>query len=149
MTDEFDLAAVSAAPRDRRGSRMPDRRQILLGAMSMGLGALAPLRAHAEGTDKSTLSIAFPVDVPTWDPNALSIPGIQNLYATVFDSPLRYSPDLKLSARQITDWKWADDKATRLEITLRDDILFHDGSRMTMEDVTFSLSDRAHADQQL
>jgi peptide/nickel transport system substrate-binding protein len=137
MTDEFELD-----PRKRHACAL-DRRQVLLGTMAAGIGALAPLSGHAEGVDKSTLSIAFPVDVPTWDPNALSIPAIQNLYATVFDSPLRYSPDLKLSPRQITDWKWADDKATRLEMTLRDDVLFHDGSKMTMEDVKFSLSDRA------
>ena len=149
MTDEFELVAVSPATRGRPALRMLDRRQILLGAITTGIGALAPLRARAEGVDKSTLSIAFPLDVPTWDPNALSIPGIQNLYETVFDSPLRYSPDLKLSPRQITEWKWVDDKATRLQITLRDDILFHDGSKMTMEDVKFSLSDRAKADKKL
>jgi peptide/nickel transport system substrate-binding protein len=144
MTEEFELDS-----QDSRAVCALDRRQILLCAMATGVGALAPLGAHAEGTDKSTLSIAFPLDVPTWDPNALSIPGIQNLYETVFDSPLRYSPDLKLSPRQITEWKWADDNATRLEITLRDDIRFHDGSKMTMEDVKFSLCDRAKADKKL
>jgi peptide/nickel transport system substrate-binding protein len=149
MTDELELAAYSPAARDRRARHALDRRQILLGAVAAGMGALAPLRARAQTVDKTTLSIAYPLDVPTWDPNALSIPGIQNLYATVFDSPLRYSPDLKLGPRQITEWKWVDDKATRLEITLRDDIFFHDGSKMTMEDVKFSLSDRAKADKKL
>src|SRR5262245_23083133 len=127
MTDEKEPAAL--AP------HVLDRRQILLGTMAAGMGALLPLRAQAQALNKQTLSIAFPVDVPTWDPNALSIPAIQNLYETVFDSPLRYSPDLKLGPRQVTAWKWVDDKATRLEITLRDDILFHDGSKLTMEDV--------------
>ena len=61
----------------------------------------------------------------------MSIPVIQSLYATVFDSPLRYSPDLKLQPRQIKEWRWLDNKAQRLEITLRDDIVFHDGSRLT------------------
>jgi len=144
MTAEFELASGGY-----RAACALDRRQILLGTMAAGIGALAPRPGRAEGLDKSTLSIAFPVDVPTWDPNALSIPGIQNLYATVFDSPLRYSFDLKLTPRQITEWTWVDDHATRLEITLRDDILFHDGSKMTMEDVKFSLSDRAKADNKL
>jgi peptide/nickel transport system substrate-binding protein len=150
MIDGFEWAATPATRNRRAGHGLDlDRRQLLLGAAATGIGALAPSQARAEGADQSTLSIAFPVDVPTWDPNALSIPSIQNLYETVFDSPLRYSPDLKLSPRQITQWKWVDDKATRLEITLRDDILFHDGSRMTMEDVRFSLSDRAKADNKL
>jgi peptide/nickel transport system substrate-binding protein len=134
---------------DEMASFLLDRRQILLGATTAGMGALLPLRSHAQAIDKQTLSIAFPVDVPTWDPNALSIPAIQNLYQTVFDSPLRYSPDLKLGPRQVVEWKWVDDKATRLEITLRDDILFHDGSKLTMEDVKFSLSERAKADNKL
>src|SRR5215475_5214637 len=141
MSDEVEPAALA--------SHELDRRQILLGTMAAGMGALLPFHAEAQAIDKSTLSIAFPVDVPTWDPNALSIPAIQNLYETVFDSPLRYSPELKLGPRQVAEWKWVDDKATRLEITLRDDILFHDGSRLTMEDVRFSLSERAKADKKL
>ncbi|MBV9559108.1 MAG: hypothetical protein JOY90_01395 [Bradyrhizobium sp.] len=141
MTDEVELVAWPPF-----GS---GRRQVLLGGAAAGLAAMLPRWAWAEGSDKATLSIAYPVDVPTWDPNALSIPATQNLYETVFDSPLRYSPELKLSPRQVTEWKFVDDKATRLEITLRDDILFHDGSRLTMEDVKFSLADRAKADKKL
>jgi peptide/nickel transport system substrate-binding protein len=128
----------------------PARRRLMLGAMSAGAGALLPWElARAQELDKNSLSIAYPVDVPTWDPNAVSIPTIQAIYQTVFDSPLRYSPHLKLEPRQVTQWKWQDDKATRLEITLRDDILFHDGSKMTMEDVRYSLSERAKADKKL
>ena len=147
MTDQPSLPAFPPETLDHRAGL--NRRQMLLGATAASLGALMPPRARAEAIDKSTLSIAYPVDVPTWDPNALSIPAIQNLYQTVFDSPLRYSPELKLSPRQIVEWKWLDDKATRLQITLRDDILFHDGSKLTMEDVKFSLSDRAKADKKL
>ena len=126
------------------------RRRLMLGAFGAGAGAMLPWEmAQAQVTDKSTLSIAYPVDVPTWDPGAVSIPTIQGVYQTVFDSPLRYSKDLKLQPRQFKEWKWQDAKATRLEVTLRDDILFHDGSKMTMEDVKFSLSDRAKADKRL
>ena len=63
----------------------------LLGAgfRQAGAGSLLPWQvAGAQTVDKATLSIAYPVDVPTWDPNALSIPNIQNLYQSVFDSPL-------------------------------------------------------------
>ncbi|SCK12556.1 peptide/nickel transport system substrate-binding protein [Variovorax sp. HW608] len=128
----------------------PARRPLLLGALAAGAGSLLPWQlAGAQTMDKSTLAIAYPADVPTWDPNALSIPIIQNLYQSVFDSPLRYSPQLKLEPRQVKEWKWQGDKATRLEITLRDDILFHDGTRMTMDDVRYSLAERARADKKL
>src|SRR6185369_9832541 len=126
------------------------RRRLMLGAMSAGIGTLFPWEeAFAQVVDKSTLAIAYPVDMPTWDPCAVSIPTLQCVYQTVFDSPLRYSPNLKLQPRQVKEWKWLDNKATRLEITLRDDILFHDGSRMTMEDVKYSLADRPKADKKL
>ncbi len=122
----------------------------MLGALGAGAGALMPWEmAQAQVTDKDSLSIAFPVDIPTWDPVAVSLPAIQCIYQTVFDSPLRYSVHLKLEARQFKEWKWLDTKATRLEVTLRDDILFHDGSKMTMEDVKYSLSDRPKADKKL
>ena len=149
MPARLELESSAPEPHDRPVRHALDRRRILLGAAAAGIGVLAPLRTRAETADTSTLSIAYPIDVPTWDPNALSIPGIQNLYETVFDSPLRYSPELKLGPRQVTEWTWVDDRATRLEITLRDDIFFHDGSKMTMEDVKFSLSDRAKADKKL
>ena len=126
------------------------RRRLLLGAMGAGAGTLMPWEmASAQVTDKGVLTIAYPVDIPTWDPTAVSIPTIQGVYQTVFDSPLRYSKELKLQARQFKEWKWLDTKATRLEVTLRDDILYHDGTRMTMEDVKYSFSDRAKADKRL
>ncbi|MDB5819693.1 MAG: extracellular solute-binding protein family 5 [Rhizobacter sp.] len=126
------------------------RRRLLMGSLAASAAAMAPWEmAGAQVVDKSTLSIAYPVDVPTWDPGAVSIPTIQGIYQSVFDSPLRYSADLKLQPREITTWKWQDNKATRLEITLRDDILFHDGSKMTMEDVKYSLADRPKADKKL
>jgi peptide/nickel transport system substrate-binding protein len=128
----------------------PIRRRLLFGAMATGIGSLMPWgMASAQTTDKASLSIAYPVDIPTWDPGANSIPTIQGIYQTVFDSPLRYSHDLKLQPRQVTEWKWVDDNATRMEITLRDDILFHDGTKLTMDDVKYSLSERPKADKKL
>jgi peptide/nickel transport system substrate-binding protein len=150
MTDAFHSEALDPDAQERLVQHAVRRRSLLLGGAAAGLGGLMPWEmAGAQIVDKSSLSIAYPVDVPTWDPNALSIPTIQSLYQSVFDSPLRYSPQLKLQGRQVKEWRWVDTKATRLEITLRDDILFHDGSKMTMEDVKYSLADRAKADKKL
>ena len=129
------------------GAAALSRRDLLLGSLAAGL--MPWEMANAQIVDKGVLSIAYPVDIPTWDPGALSIPANQAIYASVFDSPLRYSPQLKLQPRQVKEWKWVDNKATRLEITLRDDILFHDGTRLTMSDVRYSLSERAKADRKL
>jgi peptide/nickel transport system substrate-binding protein len=150
MTHTLDSSDLFPGEDPRTGSHDAARRRLLLGALGAGAGAVMPWEmAQAQVTDKDSLSIAYPVDIPTWDPGAVSIPTIQGVYQTVFDSPLRYSKDLKLQPRQFKEWKWLDAKATRLEVTLRDDILFHDGTKMTMDDVKFSLSDRAKADKRL
>jgi len=124
------------------------RRRVLAGAAAVA-GTSLPWPLAAQVVDKSTLSIAYPVDMPTWDPGALSIPNIQALYATVFDSPLRYSPHLELQPRQIKEWRWVDQKATRLEITLRHDILFHDGTPLKRIGDTTAWVERARADKKL
>jgi hypothetical protein len=92
------------------------RRRVLMTGLTGLAGSLLPWQfAHAQAIDKSMLAIAYPVDVPTWHPGAVTIPAIQGIYETVFDTPLRFSPDIQLQPRQIKTWKWLDDKDTRLE----------------------------------
>lgn len=85
------------------------------------------------------LKIAYPVDVPNWDPTAVTFPAGQSIYKAVFDSPTFVNGDLQAGPRQIKAWKWLDDTGTRLEVELRDDIYFHDGSQLTAEDLKFTL----------
>ncbi len=106
--------------------------------------ALRPARAAND-----TLSIAYPFDVPTWDPTAATFVGAQALYKAVFDAPLQYSADLKLTPGLISEWQWQDKEKRRLEITLRSDVLFHDGSPLTTQDVKFSIIDRPAEDPTL
>src|SRR6218665_352551 len=134
----------------QRALQDPAPRHLRLGALAAGAAARLPWQmAGAQTVGKSPLAIASPVDVPTWDPNALSLPAIHSLYQSVFDSPLRYSPQLKLEPRQVKEWKWLDNQATPLAITPRDDTLFHHGTRRTMPDVRYSLAERAQADKKL
>ncbi len=150
MTDSLRSPTKLSEADASTASHDSARRRLLLGSLAAGVGGLLPWEmANAQIVDKSTLTIAYPVDVPTWDPGAVSIPTIQAIYASVFDSPLRYSAQLKLQPRQFKEWKWADSKATRLEVTLRDDIVYHDGTKMTMDDVKFSLAERGKADKRL
>src|SRR6218665_3298535 len=65
----------------QRALQGPARRHLLLGALAAGARALLPWQlAGADTLGKWPLAIAYPVDVPAWDPNALSIPAIQSLY---------------------------------------------------------------------
>jgi peptide/nickel transport system substrate-binding protein len=122
------------------------RRRALGGGLiaALSLRALPPAWA---GSD--TLTIAYPFDVPTWDPTASTFVGAQALYKAVFDSPLQYSAHLKLTPNLISEWRWQDAEKRRLEITLRSDVVFHDGSPLTTGDVKFSIIDRPAKDATL
>ena len=65
---------------------------------------MSTLRSPAAAND--ALSIAYPFDVPTWDPTAATFVGAQALYKAVFDAPLQYSADLKLTPGLISEWQW-------------------------------------------
>jgi len=84
------------------------------------------------------LKIAWPVDVPAWDPTSVTYPPGQSLFKAVFDSPLFIDGDLKVQPRQIESWRWLDEIGTRLQINLRPDIVFHDGSPLTAHDLKFT-----------
>jgi len=62
-------------------------------SLMLGLPAAALLPGFAEAQASGTLNIAFPVDVQSWDPTAVTFPLGQSIYKSVFDSPLHYSPD--------------------------------------------------------
>ena len=87
MTDPLHF---SANPRDADvplALKDPARRRMILGSLAAGVGALMPSKlARAQALDKSALSIAYPVDVPTWDPNALSIPTIREISTSRFST---------------------------------------------------------------
>jgi peptide/nickel transport system substrate-binding protein len=118
----------------------------LLSALIAGLLLLAAAPSRAA---EDSLTIAYPFDVPSWDPTSNTFTGAQSIYKAVFDSPLQYSPDLELQPRLLTGWRWLNDDKTRLEITLRDGVLFQDGSPFTTEDVKFSVIDRPAKDSSL
>ena len=107
--------------------------------LGLVLGAcLGLLVAGAQAQQAQELKIAFPVDVPTWDPTAVTFPAGQSIFKAVFDSPLFVGDDLQAGPRLVESYRWLDDSGTRLELTLRDNVYFHDGSKMTADDVKFT-----------
>jgi len=119
----------------------------------LAAGLLCVLCAYGGGSalaqeSSNELKIAYPVDIPNWDPTAVTFPAGQSIYKAVFDSPLFVGGDLKAGPRQIKSWRWLDDTGTRLEVQLRDDIYFHDGSPLTADDLKFTL-ERAVKDKTL
>jgi peptide/nickel transport system substrate-binding protein len=113
-------------------------RRIFLGLAAAGAFALPDL---ADAADKDAVTIGWPNDVPSWDPNQRFVPDAQSLFKAVFDQPLDQDPSLKLVPHLITRWELSEDGLS-MPVELRDDVTFHDGSRMTTEDFKYTFFDR-------
>ena len=60
------------------------------------------------------------------------------MYELVYDTPITVTADGSYVPEVATEWSVADDGVT-WTMTLRDDVVFHDGTPMTSEDVKFTL----------
>src|SRR5260370_19625661 len=110
---------------ERRALAPLDRRAFLcLSAAQAGAEALIPY-AWAQG--RNSISLAFPTDVPTWDPNARVLAGAQSLSKCVFDSPLTQAPDLSGEPSFVKSWRYRDAASLARELELPDDAFFHNG----------------------
>ena len=121
-------------------------RRALCQALGIGaIGAPAFLRsATVLAADMDKVTIGWPTDVPSWDPEQRTVPDTQPIYKLVFDQPLDQAPDLKLIPKLVKTWKLAPD-ALSLTLDFRDDVTFHDGSKMTAADFKYSFFDRVKA----
>jgi peptide/nickel transport system substrate-binding protein len=101
--------------------------------------ALTGLPALAQGIEE--LVIAYNVTLPSWDPTvgpSAVNPTIQGLYQSVFDQFILQQPDLQPAPGLLTDWGWNEDR-TKVRMTVREGVTWHDGSPFTAEDVAWSL----------
>ena len=116
------------------------RRSLLQTAAAGAAVSAFGLPAFAAGIDE--LIIAYNVNLPSWDPTtgpSAVNPTIQGLYQSVFDQFILQQPDLKPAPGLLTDWGWNDDK-TKIHMTVRAGVTWHDGSPFTAEDVAWSLT---------
>ena len=59
--------------------------------------------------DMDKVTIGWPTDVPSWDPEQRTVPDTQPIYKLVFDQPLDQAPDLKLIPKLVKTWKLGPD----------------------------------------
>ena len=115
------------------------RRGVLLTtAAAVTFAGSAPI---AWAQDIKELVIAYNVNLPSWNPTvgASAVnPTIQGLYQSVFDLFIAQDTDLTQTGGLITDWGWNPDK-TKVHMTVRDGVTWHNGDAMTAEDVAWSL----------
>lgn len=111
-------------------------RRGLLGALLAG-----GLAGRAMAQRRDTAVIAWPADVPGWDPQRRLLADAQPVYRMVFDPPLERDARLELEPALVTAWEMAPDGLS-LELALRDDAAFHDGTRVTSADLRWSFLER-------
>jgi peptide/nickel transport system substrate-binding protein len=118
------------------------RRQTLaLGAGGLIAGLLTG-RTPVQAAESGTLSIAFNVNLPSFDPTtgpSAVNPTIQAIYRSIFDQYVGQKPDLAFEPGLLTGWGWNDDK-TKVWMDVREGVIWHDGSPLTPDDVVWSLS---------
>lgn len=121
-----------------------DRRAAL---QMLGLGAAASTLfgdlAIAQ-TAKDAVTIGWPSDVPSWDPNQRFTPDAQPIFKLVFDQPLDQNTKLDLVPKLISKWELAADGLS-MTVELRDDVTFHNGDKMTAEDFRYTFFERIKA----
>jgi peptide/nickel transport system substrate-binding protein len=120
-----------------------NRRTLLkLSAASVALGATG-LPSFAAIDE---LVIAYNVTLPSWDPTvgpSAVNPTIQGIYQSVFDQFIYQNPDLSPSPGLLTEWGWNEDRS-KISMTVREGVTWHDGSPFTAEDVAWSLERAAN-----
>ena len=121
------------------------RRRNFLNTLAAG-GTFSGLGLDALAADVRAVTIAFPIDMPDWDPMVNNTPTTSSITKCVFDSPMDLSPDLKLIPNVVTGYRWLDKAGLAFELNLRDDVVFHNGDRLTSQDVKFTLFDRVRSD---
>jgi peptide/nickel transport system substrate-binding protein len=123
------------------------RRQALAASGGLLTTLLAPQR-FALAAGGGTLNIAYNVNLPSFDPQTgpSSVnPTIQAIYRSVFDQYVGQKPNLTFEPGLITAWGWNDDKS-KVWMDVRENVVWHDGSPFTPEDVVWSIQREGKAD---
>jgi peptide/nickel transport system substrate-binding protein len=130
---------------------MDNRREFMtraLGAAGLAVSGLAGADvARAQAARPVTL--AWPNDVPNWDPISAGTPVSRPIHKCVFDSPLDVAPDLSFAPSVVASYRWLDREGRQLELTIRDGVTFHNGDALTSEDFRFTFDERPKAEPTL
>ncbi len=116
------------------------------GTLALGAGgfiaALLAGRLPARAAGGGTLTIAYNVTVPSFDPTtgpSAVNPTLQAVYRSVFDQFIGQKPDLSFEPGLLTAWGWNENK-TKAWMDVREGVSWHDGSPLTPDDVVWSLT---------
>ena len=119
-------------------------------AFAFGLALASSSPALHAASAKDLLVIDLVSEPSTLDPHKQWNPDSYYVYRNIFDNLLTRDDDGAIVPQIATQWRNVSD--TEIVFTLRDDVRFHDGTRMTAQDVAFSVQriiDPAFASPQL
>jgi peptide/nickel transport system substrate-binding protein len=120
------------------------QRRTLLQMIAAGAAGICARTGSATAADQDAVTIGWPNDVPSWDPNQRFTPDAQPIFKAVFDQPLDQDVQLKLIPHLIKSWQLAPDGLS-MTVELRDDVVFHNGDKMTTEDLRYTFFERIKA----
>ncbi|EOX4387920.1 ABC transporter substrate-binding protein [Citrobacter freundii] len=115
------------------------RRFMMLSALSFA-DPFRMLSASALAV-KDTLTIAYPTDIVSWEPNQTN-PLQSAILKCVYDQPLNISSKLTLSPGIVKSYAWLDDNNQILQLEFQEGVVFHNGQPLTSEDFYFSFFER-------
>jgi len=115
------------------------RRAFLKTALAGAAAVASPRIGRSAANDAVT--IGWPNDIPSWDPNQRFTPDAQPIFKAVFDQPLDQDPQLHLVPHLIKRWTLAPD-ALSMQVELRDDVKFHNGDKMSTADFRYTFLER-------
>ncbi|MCA0420118.1 MAG: ABC transporter substrate-binding protein, partial [Proteobacteria bacterium] len=107
---------------------------MLAGAL---LAACLSLPGGAAFAAKERLTIDLVGEPNSLDPHVQWNPDSYYVYRNIFDNLVTRDDKGVIAPQVATSWKQLSD--TRIQFQLRDDITFHDGSKLTADDVVFSV----------
>jgi peptide/nickel transport system substrate-binding protein len=104
---------------------------------TLGLLTLGLLLAGPAWAQKDALVVDLAADVATMDPQQQWDPDSYSVYRNIFDNLVTRDVSGKIVPQVATAWHYAD--PLTIVFDLRSDIVFQDGSKLTPEDVAFSV----------
>src|SRR5271155_4711331 len=119
-----------------------NRRQTLALGGATFLSELLLGAAIASAQTSDTLTIAYNVGLPAFDPTvgpSAVNPTIQAIYQSVFDQYIGQNPDLSFTGGVLEKWGW-NDAGSGIWMDVRPSVVWHDGSPLTPDDVVWSLT---------
>jgi peptide/nickel transport system substrate-binding protein len=101
------------------------------------LGLTLAMSPHAAWAAKDKLTIDLTSEPSSLDPQLQWNPDSYFVYRNIFDNLVTRDDEGKIVPEVATSWRYLSD--TEIEFTLRGDIAFHDGAKLTGDDVAFSV----------